>query len=212
MALSGIHILSYKLSSTYNVLRIPLPSLKMVSPRIAKLFAFTKRHKSTHSTSENSKMLFNNLFSSKCLAYRVLENTEEDNELLTKSTFSDPNMYAQFYDLLITPPSSNFIHNLIRDYWTNPVLSVTICLPSSGESPAACSNPVPIGWLSVVAKSSLHHRSCTLSSIFAASGKGLWYRSYKLGSGLGFPGGWDALCVGSLCCPPKYERIRLIHR
>jgi hypothetical protein len=175
MTLSVIHILSYKLSSTQNVLRIPLPPLKIVSPRIAKLFAFTKRHKRAYSNSENSKMLFNNLFSSTRLAYRALENTEGNNELLTKSIVRDPNMYAQFYDLLITPPSSNFIHNLIRDYWTNRVLSVTICLPSSGESPAACSNPVPIGWLSVVApKPTLHHRSCTLSiNIYSPhSGKG----------------------------------------
>ncbi|KAN0098172.1 Acyl-CoA N-acyltransferase [Hyaloscypha variabilis] len=159
-------------------------------------------------------MLFNNLFSSKCLAYRALENTEGDNELLTKSIFSDPNMYAQFYDFFITPPSSNFIHNLIRDYWTNRVLSVTICLPSSGESPAACSNPVPIGWLSVVApKSSLHHRSCTLSITVYSPHQGKGYGTEAINWALD----WAFRVAGMHCVFNKgalqlYERIGFVHK
>lgn len=150
---------------------------------IVKLLKLLQRHNKDPSNSETSKMSFSNLFSSDHLVYRALENTAEDQELFTRFILSDPTSYAHGIHLLMQPPSSESIKNTIE--WLNGLLSVTICLPSTGESPASCLNPVPIGWLSLTAHSETrHHRSCSLSITVFSPHQGRGYGTEAISWGL----------------------------
>lgn len=101
---------------------------------------------------------FHNLWSSKSLVYRALENNAQDKTFLYESMMEDPTNWAQSTNRLLGPLTQDEIGKIL-DTLTKALLGVMICLPppkdTDGES-------VPIGYLCIDGPAvSSHHRSCT---------------------------------------------------
>lgn len=132
------------------------------------------------------KMSFENLFSSFRPVYISIEKDDKNAKaILAEAIQNDAVAYGQSIDILLEPPSSQIIRNII-DWSANDLLGVMIRLPS----PDPAVNLIPIGHLSLSAYDhKRQYRSCTLSI------KGLWHRGHQLGSRMGFQDRGDAFSV-----------------
>jgi GNAT superfamily N-acetyltransferase len=139
------------------------------------LFSFLRGHLKKQPEIPNPNMHFENLFSSKNLVYRAIENNEEnekyeeDKKFWMEKILSDPVSLAQNMDRLISPPSSNTIEAILG-YIKDDLLAVFICLPAAkGES-----KPTPIGWLHLCA-GWRQNRNCMLGIVIFEPHQGKGY-------------------------------------